>query len=196
MAPSLRTFFPRRGRSPRDRRRAWLPLAAGLAAFALSASSPQADGAADEYLVKAAFLEKFCRYVEWPPRGEGEGAFDIAVIGENPFGGALRQLAESVRIQNRAIRLHDVKTLADLGSCQLLFVARSESARLAGIVDSLRAKPVLLVGDSPGFAAAGVHINFYISGQGSVRFEVNPDRFAQSGLRVDTYLLEYARVVR
>ena len=49
-------------------------------------------------------------------------------------------------------------------------------------------KPVLLVGESPGFAERGGIINFYQSGS-NVRFELNPDHGVESRLSLNAKLL-------
>jgi hypothetical protein len=49
-------------------------------------------------------------------------------------------------------------------------------------------QPILLVGESPGFAERGGIINFYQSGN-NVRFELNPDRGIESRLSLNAKLL-------
>jgi hypothetical protein len=42
----------------------------------------------DEYLLKAGFLERFTRFIEWPGEtniADNTKPFVISVIGENPF---------------------------------------------------------------------------------------------------------------
>ena len=56
-------------------------------------------------------------------------------------------------------------------------------------------KPVLLVGETPGFAERGGIINFYHSGA-NVRFELNPDKELESQLSLDAKLLSLGTKAR
>ena len=59
-----------------------------------------------------------------------------------------------------------------------------------------RDAPVLLVGETPGFAVRGAAVNFYLNVDGTIGFEVNVDTTADRKLRVDARLLQLARIVR
>src|SRR6187549_2491999 len=59
----------------------------------------QADAATEtaaEYDVKAAFLYNFTKFVEWPSWAfhDDRSTVRLCVLGEDPFGGSLQELAE------------------------------------------------------------------------------------------------------
>jgi hypothetical protein len=172
----------------------------GLWAWPLPASPAAEPGSASEYAVKAAFLYQLAQYVEWPaanppPAGPAEGAFVIGVLGADPFGRALDALAERKKLGGRALAVRRYKKLQDVGDCQLLFVARSEEARLEEVMARFGRLPVLLVGDSPGFAERGLHVNFFLAEE-RVRFEINLEASRRAGLQVSAKLLRLARLVK
>ncbi len=151
-----------------------------------------------EYLLKAGFLEKFSRFTEWPKTNGGEeqdSPFTIAVIGENPFRGSLEELYTTEKIKNRPVRLRYLTKPAEIGASDMLFIAASEKNNLEAILKVTRGKPILVVGDGKGFAKRGCHINFYITGKGTVHFEIHLAKVKESGLHMQLVLVEIAKII-
>ena len=76
----------------------------------------------------------------------------------------------------------------------MLFITSGERLRLRAIIERTSRRPILTVGDTDGFARAGVLVNFYLD-KTRVRFEVNADAIKVSGLKVSSRLLKLARIV-
>ena len=176
------------GRAGRFAARRWACLASAVAWLLPAVASPAEREL--EYEVKAVFLERFARFVEWPGGAlpEPPEPFRIGVLGDDPFRGLLEKAYASRFIRGRPVVIRHAATLGEIGPCNLLFISSSLSPRLDVILSKLRTEPVLLVGDTPGYGEAGVHLNFYLSG-GKVRFELNPAALRQAGLGV-SYLLQ------
>lgn len=149
---------------------------------------------AAEYQVKAEFVERFTRFIDWPAGSEGRGAFLIGVIGDNPFNGWLERIASERRIKGRVVEVRHLTDPAQVDACQIVFIGASEREHLRRILSHTESKPILTVGDTAGFASAGVLINFYTSGE-TVRFEMNEAAIDRSGLKVSSRLLKLARLV-
>lgn len=147
-----------------------------------------------EYQLKAEFLERFTRFIDWPSPESETRPFLIGVVGQNPFGKYLEQIAASRRIKGRRVEVHYFDDVAKIDTCQVVFIASSEKQRLRSILAHTEAKPILTVGDTNGFGSAGVLINFYTAGD-TVRFEVNGAAVERSGLKVSSKLLKLARLV-
>jgi hypothetical protein len=147
-----------------------------------------------EYRVKAEFLERFTRFIDWPAGTDGHGPFLIGVIGENPFNGFLEEIASGRRIKGRPVEIRRLTDPAQADSCQVVFICASERDRLRRILSRTETKPILTIADSSGFAAAGVLINFYTTGE-TVHFEMNESAIERSGLKVSSRLLKLARLV-
>lgn len=175
----------------RRARRAALVLAA--LACLLPCAAPGADRDL-EYSVKAVFLERFARFVEWPAGALGEpgGPFRIVVLGQDPFDGLLEKAYASRPIRERRVEIRRVSSVEEIGPCHLLFLSSSVAAKLPAVLARLRGKPVLLVGDTDGYAQAGVHLNLFLE-QGKVRFELNQEALKEAGL-VASYLLQQVAV--
>jgi hypothetical protein len=161
------------------------------------AQAPTVINPRHEYNVKAAFLYSFGRYAEWPAEVfQRENApFVIGVLGQDPFGGALDQIAEKKRIARRAIEVRHFNSLDECEACQILFISKTVPAeQRAAVIRQLAAKPVLLVGETPGFAREGGTLNFFLD-QDTVRFELNINCVKRQRLTVDAKLLTLATVV-
>ncbi|MBN2292262.1 MAG: YfiR family protein [Pirellulales bacterium] len=153
---------------------------------------------AKEYKVKVAYVYNFARYIKWP-RGTYAGAdatFVIGVHGEAPFGDNLKRLAESRQIQGHRIVIQHYETPQDYKPCQILFITESvDDESRDKIVKLTKAEPVLIVGESSGFATHGAGINFYHDVDDTIGFEINVDNLRQRHLSVDARLLKLARIV-
>jgi hypothetical protein len=150
-----------------------------------------------EYNVKAAFLYSFGRYVEWPKDAfdERSGAFVIGVCGEDPIGQVLDRIAQSKTIQGRRIIIQKMATIEELQPCHILFVSHSiPPAQQITVINKMRDKATLLVGEVPGFAERGGGINFFVEG-GTVRFEINVEAVRQEKLMLDAKLLNLGKKV-
>jgi hypothetical protein len=173
-------------------RRLALALVALLAAPHRAA--PQA--AFDEYRVKAAFLFKFAKFVEWPAQAyqDEPGHQVFCVFGTDPFGPILDQTLAGKTVEGRLAVVRRVRELDELRRCHLVFLAAGEETVLPEILDHLGSLPVLLVGDDPDFARQGGTISFVLR-QGHVQFAINPRAAQQARLKIDSQLLDLAEIV-
>ncbi len=169
--------------------------ALGVVMLLLSGMCAQSP-AVGEYQIKAAFLYNFAKFVEWPPNGfsDASAPLRICVFGQDPFGQELRNITNDKNINGHKLRVEQVADLPMARTCHILFIASSERAQLARILESLRGTDVMTVGDMKGFVEQGGMINFVLE-DNRVRFEVNLKAAEQAGLKVSAKLLNVARNV-
>lgn len=160
--------------------------------FAVSVCAGAAE--LSEYQIKAEFIERFTRFVEWPAGTFKSPAdpFVIGVIGHDPFGSVLDALSRQRTIQGRSVQIRRLTSLDAIGSCHILFVAPSEKGRLADIAARAKGSPVLTIADTPGALGAGVMINLYTA-DNRIRFEINEPRLDEAGFEASAQLLKLAR---
>lgn len=149
-----------------------------------------------EYQVKAAFLFNFARFVEWPADAfpSADSALQICVLGQDPFGREFEQVIVDKAVNGHRIEIAHPDGVPQARACQIVFIAASEKARLVSILQGLKGTSVLIVGDTPGFAALGGAINFVID-DGRVRFEINLKAAELAHLKISARLLTVAKVV-
>lgn len=142
--------------------------------------------------LKVEFIERFTRFVEWP--GAGPGPFVIGVLGRSPLEPYLRDLARARQVKGRPLHVRAIADLEDVGGVHLLFIPSSEETHLRRVLARTDGRAILTVGDTAGFAEAGVILNFYTAGE-TLRFEVNEAAAQRSGLVISAKLLRLARRV-
>jgi hypothetical protein len=151
-----------------------------------------------EYIIKAAWLQKFARYVEWPKESgmaDTSKPFIIGVIGENPFGGILESSYANRKIKRKKVVLKFFSSLEQIEECHILFISSSVKKDLPEILLKMKQKPVLTVGSQKGFAQNGVHINFYQSGH-KLHFEINPIAIRETSLVIEPSFLGSGKIVK
>lgn len=173
-----------------------LALVRALGIVVISLGALRADGI-DEYELKAAFLGKFVQYVTWPAERLGDKGepLVVAVLGGDPFGPRLDQALDGLRLDGRALEVRRAEQLRDLAAAHMLFVPQREAEGLQEILEVTRAASVLVVGESPDFAASGGVIGFYVERE-KLRFEVNLEAAKRRNLHLSADLLKVARIVK
>lgn len=159
---------------------------------------PVMAGEADslEYAVKAAYLYKFAGYVEWPATAfaSANSPVTVCIAGDDPFGATLDTAVRGQRIADRQVVVRRLKSIERDSGCQILFVGGADPQR-AQMLAVVRGSSVLTVTDSrePG-ATVGI-INFVIR-DNRVRFNIDEEGAAQSGLSISSKLLKLALNLR
>lgn len=151
-----------------------------------------------EYLLKAGFLEKFARFTDWPAHSNMEDThtpFIISVIGKTPFKGSLEKIYRDARIKNKPVKIQYINTHEQIPGCHLLFICESEKKNLKRILTAAKDHPILIVSDTRGFGEKGTHINLYVTPEGTLRFEINPEASKKAGLSIQLVLLEIAKII-
>jgi hypothetical protein len=181
----------------------WLPdratlLVALTALLCLLASAEhRADGQpVDEGQMKAVFVVNFLRFVEWPSTNvaPAPAPLVVAVLGDREFIDKLRDYASTQSVSGHSIEVKTVERPEDARGAHVLFIGTSESANVPAIVKLAETSALLTVGDTDGFARAGVILNLYTV-DSRVRIEANPAAASRTGLRLSAHLLRIARIV-
>jgi hypothetical protein len=175
-------------------------LQALVLAGLLSCSSlcfAQADAAATESRVKAAFLYKFAGYVEWPESVfvRADTPISIAVAGDESLAAELEQAVAGRTVNDRHMTVRRLKAGESLAGVHILFIGRTESGRLGQLLQSARSQSVLTVTESDGALAQGSVINFVVADR-RVRFEISLQSAERSKLKLSSRLLAVATLVR
>jgi hypothetical protein len=184
-------------------------LAAGFAITA-PAHAQQQQPPPEESRLKADYLANFSRFVDWPaapsstPTPDTQAAvaaarttdpFTICILGRDPFGPTLDNVLAGPSVDNRKLIARRISTHKDAPSCEILFIATSESAHLKEILNSVEKFPVLTVSDLPNFLANGGMIEFVVK-EDKIRFAVNVSVAAKAGLIVSSQLLKVAAEIK
>lgn len=149
-----------------------------------------------EYQVKAAYIEKFSRFLEWPATSEiadSSKAFVICILGDSPIAESLSKLYKRNRIRNKQVTVRQVSALPDSGDCHLLYIGRNTGVTVHEIITKAVQRDMVTISDRKGFSEAGVMINFFVENN-KVLFEINYDAVRNSNIHVSYLLLKLARI--
>lgn len=147
-----------------------------------------------EYKLKAALIYKLARFVEWPAEDLQE-SFRICVRGTDPFGAALDVLATR-KLYDRPIEIHRSSDApVDIENCGVLFITKEEAQNVQSLLQRLKKRSVLTIGDAETFARLGGMVQMSLAGK-KIRFTVNLQSVEAAGLKVAAPLLELSTVIR
>lgn len=176
-------------------------LAASLVIVAAAAGGLRAFAAAPapavEYAVKAAYLAKFALFLEWPDSSFASQASPVTlcIAGADPFGDTLNRVAEGERIGDRPLEIRRIATVMRDSGCHIVFVGGSDAQSVAQGLAAATGEPVLTVTDSARSPNAAGMIQFVVQ-NGRVRFSVDDQAAAQSGLSISSHMLSLALSVK
>lgn len=146
------------------------------------------DAPTIEYKVKASYLYNFLQFVEWPVDAFANNTILLCVFGVDNFGAALRPIAGEI-VRGRTIAVRYFQDVKGLENCHMVFVSASESERDSQVLQYLLGRPVLVVGETNGFAERGGTINL-IQVADKIRFEINQQAAKRSRLKISAQLLK------
>jgi len=156
-----------------------------------------AYAASREYQVKAAFIYNFTQFIEWPKDAFAgpDAPFVIAVLGQDPFDGALENILAGKSVGNRPIVTKHFSSVADIGPAQILFVPATMNDSARDVVAKIGKSPVLIVGENEELLSAGGAVRLYLE-EGRMRFQINPDILDAARLKASAKLMQLARIYK
>jgi hypothetical protein len=178
----------------------WLRNALGLLAlcgFFAEARGYGAEPSLTETQVKSLFLLNFAKYVEWPADAfvTSSAPIIIGLVGDSKLVAELARTVEGKRVDGRSILILPIQTPEDCETCHILFLGGTEKTALVEILNRIKMKPVLTVGETDQFLEQGGVIRF-AKKEGKVRLEINLEAARQANLQISSRLLNVADVVK
>ena len=157
----------------------------------LAAQPADARAPALETSIKATYLYKFAPFVTWPESDPAK-PFTICIVGADPFGAVLDQAVAGQVYAQRPLQLARIETVNRQSGCDIAYLGGSRAQPVEAALEALRGAPVLTVTD--GSAPDGI-IAFRLDA-GHVRFRVDEEAAADSGLTISSKLLSLALSIR
>jgi hypothetical protein len=180
-------------------------LSAGVATVAaaatgalalLLASTAWAAAPFSEYQVKAVYLYNFGQFVEWPADAFATPTtpFVIGIVGKDPFDGMLDNVVRGESLGAHPIEVERYQSADEVKHCNIVFVGRTEAAKLPETIAALRGRSILTVTDVAGGERDGAMI-VLVTENNRVRMRINPTAAKASGLQISSKLLRPAEIV-
>lgn len=191
----LRVFadsWAKRGRGGQSAIWGVIALLSLLAATSLPAQS----AVPAEYQVKAVFLFNFAQFVDWPPKAfvQPQAPLIIGILGGDPFGTYLDETVRGEKVNNHPLVVQRYRRVEDIKTCHVLFISGSEANQLEQILELLKGRNILTVGDTAGFASNGGIIQFATE-KNKIRLKINLQAAKAAQLTISSKLLRPAEIV-
>jgi hypothetical protein len=146
-----------------------------------------------EYDLKAVFLYNFTQFVEWPPEAftDDSTPIVIGVLGADLFKGSLEETVRNEMVRNRKLVVQRFSRVEDVKNCHILFISQSETKRLDQILDALKRRCILTVGEVEGFTRRGGIVGF-TTDHNKIRLKINLEAARGVNLTISSKLLRVA----
>lgn len=183
-------------RSPVARATGALLCALLLVASVVRANAAPAEMQAPESRVKAAFVYKFCDYIEWPAEAfpTPDSPLVIGVVEAGAMADELARIAAGHTIHGRRVAVRKLRYNEPLSGLHVIFIGRADSRHLTSALEASKGAPALTVTESAQGLQLGSMINFVVVAD-KVRFDVAPASAEANRLKISSRLLAVARTV-
>ena len=146
-----------------------------------------------EYQVKAAFLFKFSKFLEWPAEAMGQPGepFVVGVLGKDPFGNYLDEIIAGEKIMDHPMIVRRFNNAEEVNKCHILFV--NMPGKTSEVINALKGNSILTVSDDNDFSRNGGIIKFFTENE-MIRLQINLDAAKAANLNVSSKLLRIAKI--
>jgi hypothetical protein len=160
----------------------------------------QAPAVMPEYQVKAAYLLRFTRYIEWPAGtfSDASSPIVVGVLGRNPFGDALARTVAGMKSQGREIRIRLLADPAEAAGCQVVFIGQGQERDEVIWLKELRGRGIVTITDSADGLARGAVLCLYVENSSTgprVVFGASQPAAREAGVQLGALMLGSARHV-
>lgn len=151
----------------------------------------------NENIIKAAYIERITRFVEWPVNDKSLSAdrFVLGVFGETDFYNTLTDVFKEKPIKDHQVTVILIKSPEQVNTCDICYISEKAKPLLSKFVDAANSNGVLLISETTDFCKEGVHINFYLENE-KLKFEINEKSITSAGFKVSYLLMQNTRLIQ
>jgi hypothetical protein len=150
--------------------------------------------AVSEESIKAAYLERFTMFIEWP---KPINSYNVCIYNDDTFARSLQKNYGSRLFNNHPLHVisldigtHEDETL----NCHILYFRNSKPNRHESYLNALRKNNVLVISDDADDTKKGAMIGFYLENN-IFRFVINQRNLESAHLNASYKLLNFATVI-
>jgi hypothetical protein len=151
-----------------------------------------------QWEIKARHLCTIPRFIDWPDETlpNPDSPLIIGVLAPDPFMDVITRAAEGKSIRGHPLQVRRPRG-REFQTCHVLFVSDPAWKRGRGLLDLLKHRPILTVGESQGFAQSGGIANFRQEDD-RVYLEINDEAAKRARLSISSKLLRlrFCTIVR
>jgi hypothetical protein len=157
----------------------------------------QVNAQYNENIIKAAYIERITRFIEWPVKDSNlsHDSFVIGVYGETDFYNTLTDVFKEKPIKAHNVAVILIKNPEQINTCNLCYISEKAKPLISKFVDAANSSGVLLISGTTDFCKEGVHINFYLEDE-KLKFEINEKSINSAGFKVSYLLMKNTRIIK
>lgn len=145
----------------------------------------------DARAVRTAFLYNLTKYVNWQPTQQ---RILIGYLGDRDTGPALEEVLDGKDVDGRSIHVLLYPGAADMLRCDVLYLAGVDAAQQRDILNRVRNKRILTVGDTDSVPRMGGMVGLVRNGD-QIQLEINLDAARAAGFQISSRVLDLAVIV-
>ena len=148
-----------------------------------------------EYHLKTVFLYNLAKFVKWPQAAvkASPDVLRIGVMDDTHVRPAFPLIAKK-RVRGRTLELRLITSARDADDCDVVFLNGDDLRLIQLILQRVRTRPILTVGEIPEFTDWGGIIRFRMEGE-HTRIDVSLENAALAELPLKSQLLQLCRIV-
>lgn len=149
-----------------------------------------------EYQLKSVFLFNLASFVDWPKNSfdTNQDPIIIGILGSDPFGKYLYETIQGEVIMEHPLMIQRYTSVDDITTCHILFINVANGDPFEKILNSLKGKNILTVGDVKDFAKKGGMVGF-ITEKNKIKIQINTEAVKKTDLIISSKLLRLAEII-
>ncbi len=170
--------------------RQFILLMFSLLSINYGVASPRHD-LINEYLVKAAFTLNFARLTQWPEQKlKFSQNINICVMGNETLKSSFHMVNGKI-INGHISHFTIISRLNMIRQCHILVISGIKQSNMRQIFKLAQQHSILTISELPDIHQSGAILNFIIQNN-KIRFQIDPVKALQSGLKISSRLLKLA----
>ena len=147
-----------------------------------------------ELSLKIAYVSKIVGLIRWNADVSNETEWVYGVLGDEESFDLMTKVYKVKKIQNKKVTITNVTEEKIDSSIDVLYVGKHYEGSLKALLQKAQKYSILVITSNDGFGEQGSHINFFFENK-KLRFEINLVSLRKAQLDVNSFLLNYAKVV-
>lgn len=149
-----------------------------------------------EYTLKAAYTQRFTKFIDWPASSKLKDTVTIAILGKGDSFKEFQKFFHNRKIKDLPVKVVSFKSISAYKDCDILFIEGNINVKVKSILEQTERdkKATLVIGNLDNMAEKGAMFSFFLKDK-KLRFKINTDTATKAGFKISTFLLEPATIV-
>lgn len=156
--------------------------------------SPEVKGQYEVNILKAAYIERITRFIEWPDHNRDTTKFRIGVYGDNKLAEILSNTLKERKIKGKPVEVKIITDPEKIHSYDLCCFENINEAQVSEIVLTANKEGTLIFTNVTNNGKNVGHINFYIEDD-KLKFEINKSSITNGNFKVSYILLSNSKII-